>query len=255
MTRARVLLGTLLLPLLCARWGVCADADTAASLEKFNRAYRESRLEEAIKGYRSLIAAAPDSPALHYNLGNAYYRFGQTGSLGLAIASYQRAFALSPRNADIRHNLDFALHRAGESLVPPGTPAALFLLFQLLSAAELRVLEVAGLWAVCLLGSLWLLAPRLRPKIGTPLLAAAALWIAGAAWWGMRSASTPAKMGVILIQNAEARSGPGENFQVSFQSPEGRRVSILGEKGPWLEIGVLKEGLRGWVPADAIEKI
>ncbi|MCX5796349.1 MAG: SH3 domain-containing protein [Elusimicrobia bacterium] len=54
---------------------------------------------------------------------------------------------------------------------------------------------------------------------------------------------------------AELRSGPGENFNVSFTVPEGRRVQILGSDGAWVELGVLKEGVKGWLPAAAVEEL
>jgi uncharacterized protein YraI len=62
-------------------------------------------------------------------------------------------------------------------------------------------------------------------------------------------------MGIVLETNAEARSGPGSNFSVSFNAPEGRRISILSEQGDWVEIDMLKEALRGWVPAKAVERV
>ena len=57
------------------------------------------------------------------------------------------------------------------------------------------------------------------------------------------------------VGDAEVRSGPGETFPVSFKVPEGRRVSRLDARGKWVEIGVLKKGLKGWVSAEAIEGI
>ena len=61
--------------------------------------------------------------------------------------------------------------------------------------------------------------------------------------------------GVIISESAEIRSGPGENFNVSFTAPEGRRVQILSVNDDWLEIGVLKEGAKGWIPAACVEVI
>ncbi|MEK9145874.1 MAG: SH3 domain-containing protein, partial [Elusimicrobiota bacterium] len=93
--------------------------------------------------------------------------------------------------------------------------------------------------------------PALRPA----LAAAGALWLCAGAWWGLRALTGEAYPGVILAAEAEVRSGPGLRNPVSFKAPEGRRVSILGEKDGWLEIGVLKEGLKGWLPAGQVEPI
>jgi tetratricopeptide (TPR) repeat protein len=198
------------------------------------------------------LEAAPRDPFLHYDLGNALFK---AGKLGPAIASYQRAFDIKPRDADIRYNLEFALKRAGEELRPEGTPPALFYLFTLLSERELAGLHWLFCWAALLLASAWVLKPLRREELFLPLAVCAALWLGAGAWWGSRRLVEPEEMGVIVRSTAELKSGPGENFNVTFTAPEGRRVQILSESAGWLEIGILKEGAKGWLPAAAVEKI
>ncbi len=60
---------------------------------------------------------------------------------------------------------------------------------------------------------------------------------------------------MIVSPHAELRHGPGQNFGVAFTVPEGRRVRVLGTSGAWIEVGVLKEGARGWIETDAIERL
>lgn len=192
--------------------------------------------------YRQALAQSPRDAALHFNLGNALFK---AGKLGPAIASYQRAFDILPRDGDIRFNLGFALRRAGEDLVPPGVPGGMFAVFYWLSEREL-----AGLfWVACWLALL--LAARRRREAGYALAAWAFLGL----WWGVRLKLEPARRGVITSPTAEIRSGPGETFPVGFTAPEGRRVEILSEQFGWLEIGVLKEGERGWLRSDALEAL
>jgi tetratricopeptide (TPR) repeat protein len=254
MNALRLLVAPLILALApsCARAG---QADRQTLFTDANAQYENSRYAEAISGYRNLISLSPRAAAAHYNLGNAYFRFAQPGSLGLAIASYERAFALRPRDSDIRQNLDFALRRAGESLVPPGVPSAFFVLYHLFSMQELAAFQWLGYWCALLLGTVFLLRRDLRDRLKPWLAAAAAFWLASLGWWAARALTSVDSPGVILHQMAEVRSGPGENFSVSFKAPEGRLVTVLGSKGEWVEIGVLKEGLKGWLPAEAVEKI
>jgi len=150
-----------------------APAAAADPFQEANRLYESSRFDAAIAGYRALLERHPDDPALNFNLGNAYFRLGTPGSLGQSIVFYERAFALSPRDGDIRHNLDFALSRAGEMLIPPGMPPALFTLFHLLSGAELAALHWLGFWATMLLGSAFLLRESARERLRPWLTAAA----------------------------------------------------------------------------------
>lgn len=199
-------------------------------------------------------AAADDTrdAFLHYDLGDALFK---QGKLGPAIASYQRAFELRPRSSDIRYNLAFALKRSGEELVPPGVPPLVFAAFHLLSYQELLGLQWLGCWAALLLLSAWLLLRERREALQAPLLCAAAFWAVFGLWWATRWSLEPGELAVIVRPAAEIRSGPGENFPVGFTAPEGRRAQILSEGGPWLEIGTLKEGAKGWIEASAVERV
>lgn len=218
--------------------------------------YQNGRFSEAAALYEKTAALVGDSASVHYNRGNALLRMAAPGSLGRAIASYGRAFRLAPRNADIRHNLDFALKRAGEELIPRGTPPAFWLAFHFLSRTELAALHHIFLWIALLLGTLWVIRPERRDVIWTPLAACLGLWLSAALWWGARGALAMSSPAVVILMNAEVRSGPGGNFPVGFKVPEGRRVSRIGErKGKWVQIGVPTEGLKGWIDADALEAI
>ena len=232
-----------------------AAAPSAARLEEANKLYEASRFAEAATIYQTLLSESPHSAVLHYNLGNARFRQGGPGALGKAIASYLRAFRLDPRDADARANLDYALRRAGEELVPAGMPPTLFVAYNLASAAELAALFWTAFWAACLLGAGAFLAPRAKAALRTAALSAAALGLLAGSWWALRRSSGFKAPAVVLLQDAEVRSGPGENFPVSFKVPEGRRVERLDAKAAWSEIGVPREGLKGWILKDALEAV
>ena len=72
---------------------------------------------------------------------------------------------------------------------------------------------------------------------------------------GVRLSLEPNQLGVIISASSQIRSGPGDKFNVTFTAPEGRRIEILGIQGNWLEIGVLKEGVQGWIRSGSVEKI
>ena len=232
----------LLLALLAAP-ALAAPYDDARAL------YDAGRFEAAAEAFARLAKESPRDAALHYDLGNARLK---AGKLGLASAAYQRAFALDPRDRDIRDNLDFALRRAGEELAPQGVPAAAFAAFTALSERELAGLHWLAAWAALLLAAsaLWS-----RRGLGTREAWAAGVWLVVGLWWaGLRSA-LPADRGVIAVARAELRNGPGERFSVGYTAPEGRRVRVLSESGRWLEVGLLKEGVRGWVAAESVERL
>jgi tetratricopeptide (TPR) repeat protein len=202
--------------------------------------------------YLQALRADPRDASLHYDLGNCLFKSGKTGR---AIAAYERAFLIQPRDADIRQNLDYALRRAGEELTPAGVPPLLFLVFHLFSEPELAGMQWLAWWLMLALAGLCLWRRALRPRLLSWTAAVAALWLILAGWWLAVRGITPQRRGVIVASSAELRSGPGENFNVSFTVPEGRRVQILSNDGAWLELGVLKEGVKGWLPTAAVEEL
>ena len=226
-----------------------APASPAAEARAF---YDAGRYDEAAAAFGKLAAAAPRDAALQYDLGDASFKAGRPGR---AIASFERAFALDPRDSDIRFNLAYALRRSGEDLVPAGTPPALFRLFTSLSERELAGLHWLAAWAALLLAGGGLLAGAKRRPLAPWTAAAAAAWLFFGLWWACLRAALPPDRGVIVSPHAELRHGPGPNFGVAFTVPEGRRVRVLGASGAWIEVGVLKEGARGWIEADAIERL
>lgn len=245
---------TLAACLLCLAWSGASAAPitSPATLQDGVRHYDSGNFDGAVKIFSELSLSEPRSAALHYNLGNSYFKGGFTGK---AIASYQRAFDILPRDSDTRYNLEFALKKAGEDLVPPGVPAPLFRLFYSLSLTELAGLHWLACWITLLLSCLFLHLEARRDVLGRWCLAAALAWGAAGLWWLARGSLEPAERGVIIEGDAEIRSGPGDNFSVNFTAPEGRRVEILSESGDWTEIGVLKESAKGWLKSKAVEKI
>lgn len=232
---------------------VLALPASAATYAEAKAAYDSGDFAKAAAEFAPLSAASPGDAALHYDLGNALLK---NGRLGLASASLQRAFDLDPRDGDIRHNLDFALRRAGEELAPPGTPAPAFAAFTALSARELAGLHWLAAWTTVILAGFFLLGDaERRARLSNGLLAAAAAWLLFGLWWAGVRAVLPPGRGVITAARAELRNGPGEKFTVGYTAPEGRRVRVLAESGAWLEVGLLKEGVKGWILASSVERL
>lgn len=228
-------------------------ASAASPYDDAKAAYDAGDHARAAAGFAALVDAAPDDAALRYDLGNALFK---SGRLGPATASFQRAFELDPRDSDIRHNLEFALRKAGEELVPPGVPAPAFAAFTALSARELSGLHWLAAWALMILGGLSALGDEARrERLRAALFAGAAAWAFFGLWWAGLRAMLPPGRAVIVAARAELRNGPGERFTVGYTAPEGRRVRVLSENGGWLEVGLLKEGVKGWTPASSVEKL
>ena len=225
----------------------------AAPYNEAKAAYDAGNYDQAATAFAELVAKQPGDAALRYDLGNALLK---TGRLGRASASYQRAFDLDPRDADGRHNLDFVLNRAGEELAPPGIPGPAFTAFTALSGRELSGLHWLAAWAAMILAGLYLLgAEERRERLRDWLIGASAAWLLFGLWWAGLRAVLPTGRGVIVATRAELRNGPGEKFTVGYTAPEGRRVRVLTDSGAWLEVGLMKEGVKGWILAASVEKL
>ncbi len=239
----------------------------AATYADAKAAYDAGNFIAATAEFEALVSAHPGEATLHYDLGNALLKAGKRGR---ASASYQRAFDLDPRDADNRHNLDFVLKLSGEELSPPGIPAPAFAAFTLLSARELAGLHWLAAWITLFFAGLALLGRTLslgiwkeqslalwlgRRNFSNCLIISATAWLFLFLWWAGLCAVFPPERGVIVAERAELRNGPGNQFTVGYTAPEGRRVRVLSESGVWLEVGLLKEGVKGWTSASSVENL
>ena len=223
------------------------------------RDYDAGRFARAEEIFGSLLSSGSrPSAALEYDLGNSLYREGR---LGPAVAAYLRAYRILPRDPDIVYNLAFTLQKAGETLVPEGVPSPIFHAFHFMSLQEIAGTFWLLSWLLFVAGGVMLLRGGTRalwPIPGRRRMAAAsalAAWCFFGLWWAGRALVRPPGLAVIVAPQAELRSGPGDGFAASFTVPEGRRVTVMGSAGSWLEVGTLKEGVEGWVRSGGVERL
>ena len=233
-----------------------AAAYDRGELAEFNDLYKNGRYEDALEGYNKVTAQEPGNPWAHYNAGNALFRLNR---LGPAVLEYSRAFKLDPRSADIRANLDFALRQTGQTLVPEGLPRTIHYFYYLLSESEIKTAAILLFWLACLAGAAgFLLEGRGAGRAaGRASLAAAGALLFMLAWLGARQTS-PFVDGAVVTKAGGARmlSGPGENFKTYASAPEGRLVKILDAADDnYYEIGLPKEGIKGWALKTEVEKL
>lgn len=249
------------------RWAICllpfaichlpcrSWAESPQDLYKSGNAlYAAGKFAGAAEKYQAAADTGLKNWVLEYNLGNANYR---AGLLGKAILHYERAFRMNSGQGDVLYNLNLATTKAGDPEMPStALPALAWRLFFSLSLNALTLLtSLVFLACAAALGGL--LAGRSLLK-GDAAVGLGILFIALFAWLGMRIYLAEEPQGVVVASVAEVRSGPNTSYPANFTVPEGRRVLILKEQEPiegWLEIGVPREGLKGWVPDTSVEVI
>lgn len=73
-------------------------------------AYNATNYRQAAQLYTEALKQSGPNTTLYYNLGNSYYRLGQTGQ---AVANYERALRVDPSNRDAAENLRFVQSKIG----------------------------------------------------------------------------------------------------------------------------------------------
>ena len=79
--------------------------DVKTLAEEATKMYQEGDYQKAIDLYNEMLSDDMESATVYYNLGNCYYKQGETAK---AILNYERALLLHPGDNDIKYNLTMA---------------------------------------------------------------------------------------------------------------------------------------------------
>jgi len=245
------------LVLLVAAGAHAEDLARAQSLAaQGNHAYESGDYDTAVKDYQAAIDAGLDHEVLFYNLGNAWFK---KGNVGKAILSYRRALLRAPRDAAARANLAQAKTLIkDEALAPLSVPIFLKPLVWWYSHFSLNEWTAAALSFWLLLGLVGALRAWWRPPWLRGRGAVWALCLAVAVCTVMAGLHADNDLrhheAIVTQGEVDVRSGPGENYNLSFKIHEGLRVFVDTRRAKWTRIHLGGE-LIGWVPASTIEEI
>jgi len=238
----------LLLPIWAQAKPASADSlSTGSRFDAANKLYAQSKFIDAATAYEKIIADGVVSPALYFNLGNAYFKSGQ---MGHAIAAYRHAEELSPRDPDVRANVQFA-----RNLVPGpkiGLPRWRQTL-GMLSVDEWVALTTAAVWITFLLLSARLIKPALAPSLRswTGIAIAGLGLVLGCAKLATSQSAAP-RTAIIVISEATIRNSPFEESPAAFTAQDGAELRVLDRKNDWLQVTDGKQNT-GWIKLAAVE--
>jgi len=216
-----------------------------------NQAYKEGRFQEAVNGYRQLIESGHGKGHIYYNLGNGYVRLDE---LGEAILNYERARLVLPRDADLDFNLRYARDQI-QDVLPRSSDFVSMTFFWLesLNLGELfwsfAVLNVVS-WGILLLRIFY------RPEWSYYLLLVISiLWFISGVSFGVKWYQIERDdRAVVLQKEVNVLAGPDSGDTILFKLHEGTIVHSERSEDGWTLIQ-LTEGKRGWLRAEAIERI
>ena len=239
-----------------AAWLSAQDADSL-----WNQAvkdYTEENYQAALDCFSALEAEGYVSRELYYNIGNCYYKLGN--SLGQSILYYERALKLDPSYEDAQVNLaiarEYTLDRIDE--VPE------FILLTWIKAFRDTVSSDAWAWialALFLVTAVMVLlfrfggSPALRKTAFALAVAALLMTIISAVFaFNLRSGLESEDGAVVTVPVSSVKSSPGSTDQSLFILHEGTRISVLESLGEWYRIE-LSDGRQGWMEAEDVEII
>jgi len=224
------------------------------SLETANQFYKAGNYKEAITGYETAIHSGYYGASLFYNLGNAYYR---TGTFGLAIYYYEKAYKLTPEDEDIQHNLaianskivdkvdvvpKFFLFAWWESLQnlfhPEGWKNFMFMVYLLfiLSVGIFFTAKKSSIKKYSFFG-------------GASILAVFVLSLV--LFLTIQHQLENYRYGIVLGQVVNVKSSPDEKSSDAFVLHEGIKVKVEDKLEGWNKIR-LSDGKIGWLESSTI---
>lgn len=239
-----------------AAWLSAMDADSLWN--QAVRDYTEENYQAALDGFSALEAEGYVSRELYYNIGNCYYKLGN--SLGQSILYYERALKLDPSYEDAQVNLaiarEYTLDRIDE--VPE------FILLTWIKAFRDTVSSDAWAWialALFLVTAVMVLlfrfggSPALRKTAFALAVAALLMTIISAVFaFNLRSALESDDEAVVTVPVSSVKSSPGSADQSLFILHEGTKVAVMDSLGEWYRIE-LSDGRQGWMEAEDVEII
>jgi tetratricopeptide (TPR) repeat protein len=212
------------------------------SLQQAADAYEQGDYVTAIALYESTLMNGEGSGALYYNLGNAYYQYG---NLGLAILNYCRATQYLPREKDIvaqinqarSERVDLTSEDSDWLNISANLSANILTLYEMSLIVFMIWLTFFILLTVSIKRNFWRIPAM---AIGTILLMA--LLLLGSRFY----VETQRPSAVVLSLEAQVWSGAGEDYLPLFTIYEAAEIRVLEKRGDWIKFA-LPDGRQGWM--------
>ena len=206
----------------------------------------------AVEAYERILSQGYEHELLYYNLGNAYYRLGQTG---LAIWAYEKGLQFDPRHTDLKFNRDVVKTGIKDRIeIPEG-----FILIDVYRAFKksltLRGMLLLASFLLILAGGFHSLNKFMFPdkKLFSSLMVLFIICsvVLHLVLLDKYLELSDKQEGIIIKSVTEAHSTPSGLGKTLFRVHEGLKIEITRIQDDWLEI-ILLDGKKGWVYFGAV---
>jgi len=237
---------------------IACAIDEAESASVYNQAgtlYREGKFSESLELFEQLIGKEIANPDLLYNAANAAYRLDL---LGKAVLYLERALRLAPSDEDALSNLAF-INSIKQDKDPVNDNPVVAFITRRYNAVNINS---AALWSGLSFALAMLCATGILIMTDWKRLTAAGITAMCSVIFILSTGMLIEKVhhrntvteAVIMVENAQAYSGPGADNTHIFTVHEGTKVEIQRRQDAWNLIR-LKSGAGAWVKADSMERI
>ena len=219
-----------------------------AAFETGNEAYLEEDYDAAIKAYQEVLAEGLHSKEVYLNLGNAYYKNGQTAS---SILYYEKGLLHFKKDVDLLTNLQFAENQRIDQ-IEPLPDSIIKRVYKFL----LNLMNSEG-WAVTSLifALLFAVAKTIKPRLRK--LAAPSLIIALMAFLTLlfiRKIERSENYAIVFEPAVTVLSDPKIDAPVAFELHEGTKVKPVESFEEFQKIEIAN-GQSGWLFTSSIRFI
>ncbi len=237
--------------------GLAVANDNLLLMEEANKSYSENNFEQAIELYEKVIDNGMESPALYFNLGNAYFKINEIPS---AILYYEKARKLKPYDEDILFNLAIANSRIVDKIET--VPDIFYVkwwknLVYTLAVDEWALASLISFSLVCtmlliflLTNVVWIKKTSFWLGLIMVLISATTYLMAGQKY----NTFTKDHQAIVFTPTIAVKSSPSESGIDLFVIHEGSKISILDNVGEWYKIEIAN-GSVGWLKEKDFKKI
>ena len=245
-------LGIPLMLLLFSQYSLAQSTSLLAAKE----AYDAQNYSDAIEIYNNILEQGSASAALHYNLGNSYFK---SGDVGRAILHYEKSLKLK-NDPDTRHNLEIANELKKDNLakVDPFVLNQWWLKIRdLMSSSAWAMLAWFIMLLVAVALGIWLLAAeRSRRKlgfsIGVSLLPMGILCLI-ISFASKKAEEIPEHL-IVLSENSVLYFAPDTLSDSIIELHPGTKAEIDQYLSGWYRVR-LSDGEEGWLKEDEVSPI
>ena len=234
-----------------------SEEEALDSFAAANDSYVEGNIPKALFSYKSLLDKGFESPALYYNLGNAYYK---SNKYALSIWSYEKTLLLNPNHKEAKTNLALANRSVSDKIqeLPRVAWWYYWQKFKALFPLSIWVLfSVLSVWAACMGLYFFLMnkSPKSR-RIGLfmGIVSISFFVFFHAISWHKDHRIKHSNTAIIISTDVYVKNAPEEDGADAFIVHSGLKVHLLDIIGDWYKIR-LADGKTGWVKKNEIKNI